>query len=109
MKEVSCKKCKFLNDQNALYCQNCGSLLKNKSLKKFIKSFNFNNVAGLGQKGVSIAPLAGMKKSPNLNDNHVKLVKKSHSLEDGTWFCPYCGNRNKTINYECSNCLKPKP
>ena len=92
----------------AKYCQNCGSFLKSKkSFKKFIESLNFGSIAGAGAKGTSIAPLAGI----DLDNKDVtsKKVKKSYSLEDGSWYCPYCGKKNKETQFLCEECLREKP
>ena len=105
-----CGKCFFENDNLAIYCQNCGSLLKKKiNLKKFLKSLNFGSIAGTGSKGVSIAPLVGMELDKKNNTNIDERVTKSHCLKDGSWFCPYCGKKNVKFDFSCSNCLKSKP
>ena len=90
-----CNKCGFDNDPNALYCQKCGSLLKNKGFKNYIKSLKLGSVAGAGAKGISIAPLAGIQLDKNTDANkNFKRVTKQYTLEDGSWYCPYCGTRN---------------
>jgi len=105
-----CTNCSFDNSNAASYCQNCGSKLKKaRSLKQFIKSINWGSVAGLGNKGVSIAPLVGMESDKYKNINSYNRVNKSHSLKDGSWYCPYCGTKNTMTNFSCINCLRTKP
>lgn len=108
-----CEKCGFDNDTLAKYCQNCGSSLKSKkSLKKFIESLDFGSIAGSGAKGTSIAPLVGIdldNKNSQSKDVMSKKVKKSYSLEDGSWYCPYCGKKNKQTIFLCEECLREKP
>lgn len=104
-----CESCKFENQEAASYCQHCGSLLKTKgNVKRFIKSLNFGSVAGSGAKGVSVAPLTGMALDKKNNQVTQAKVTQSHSLEDGSWFCPYCGQKNKRVEAICSKCLREK-
>ena len=114
MMDVICKECGFSNDPVARYCQKCGSFLTpKKSLKKFVESLNFGSVAGAGAKGTSIAPLAGIEIDNNNRQNegaNNTRVNKSYSLEDGSWYCPYCGNKNnKQAEFSCADCLREKP
>ena len=110
MKEKICEKCGFVNDVNAFYCQKCGSHLSNKSIKNFVKSLKLGSVAGGGAKGVSIAPIAGMEVDKMSGSaQSFKPVRKSYSLEDGSWYCPYCGKKNKEHDMECGDCEKTKP
>lgn len=113
MDNLSCKECNFDNDNVARYCQNCGSFLgEKKSFKNIIKSFNFGSIAGSGAKGTSIAPLAGMDIDNKNKQNEgvgKEKVSKSHSLEDGSWYCPYCGKKNKRGQYSCGECFREKP
>lgn len=52
-------------------------------------------------------------KIDNNSDNRdamVERVRKSYSLEDGSWYCPYCGNKNRKENeFLCSDCLRDRP
>lgn len=114
MSSVICKKCGFDNDTAAKYCQKCGSFLtQKKSLKKFIESLNFGSIAGAGAKGTSIAPLVGIDlDNKNRQNEGVRneRVNKSYSLEDGSWYCPYCGKKNnKQSEFFCGDCLREKP
>lgn len=106
---IKCDNCNFENDAATKYCQNCGNLLKQKKIIKIIKSFNFGSIAGMGSKGVSIAPLIGMNLDKSKNIDNFDKVKKKHSLDDGSWFCPYCGQKNKINNLFCKNCSRFKP
>ncbi|MGL5314604.1 MAG: hypothetical protein ACRC92_15240 [Peptostreptococcaceae bacterium] len=108
-----CKQCNFENDVAAIYCQKCGSFLEpQKGFKKLVKSLNFGSIAGMGAKGTSIAPLAGMdidNKSLQREGNTSERVSKSYSLEDGSWYCPYCGKKNTRGQFLCGDCLRQKP
>lgn len=111
---IICKECDFDNDTVARYCQKCGSYLKQKkNFKKFMESLNFGSVAGAGAKGVSIAPLAGMEVDKNNRedeDTRCERVRKHYSLEDGSWYCPYCGKKNnKQSEFFCGDCLRERP
>ena len=113
MSYIICKQCGFDNDLLAKYCQNCGSMLeKQNGFKEFIKSINFGSIAGMGSKGTSIAPLFGIdldKKNMQDKGETNKRVKKSYSLKDGSWYCPYCGHKNKLTQFFCVDCLREKP
>mgnify|MGYP001425818139 FL=1 len=66
----------------------------------------------MGSKGTSIAPLFGIdldKKNMQDKGETNKRVKKSYSLKDGSWYCPYCGNKNKVTQFFCVDCLREKP
>lgn len=101
-----CKKCKFANDINSSYCQNCGFPLKEK-LRDSLKNINFGNVAGAGSKGVSVAPLFAINSKSKIKK--IKIVTNKHSLADGSWFCPYCGEKNYKESSECRNCFRDRP
>lgn len=105
-----CRICSFENDDHAFYCQNCGEALKNKfSIKRYLKSLNFGSVAGGGAKGISVAPLVGMELDKLKEHKEFMPVTKSYSLEDGSWYCPYCGKRNRKMEMQCGDCLRGKP
>lgn len=104
---ILCKKCGFKNYDGTRFCQKCGVKLPRKS------PMNFSVIAGTGMKGVSIAPLAGMandmkeEKSKNtVNEESVSV--KTVPLEDGSWYCPDCGQRNDSLNLFCSGCGRYK-
>lgn len=114
MSEITCKECGFDNDDAAKYCQKCGSYLTpKKSFKKFMESLNFGNVAGAGAKGTSIAPLSGLEIDKNNRKNEYspnEKVRRRYILEDGSWYCPYCGKKNiKQSEYFCGDCLRDRP
>lgn len=53
-----CMECEFDNVDLARYCQNCGKKLnKKKGIRNVLKGADVGGLAGMGQKGVSIAPL----------------------------------------------------
>ncbi|KHS58443.1 hypothetical protein QX51_02795 [Terrisporobacter othiniensis] len=114
MSDRICKECGFDNDSVSKYCQKCGSFLtQKKSLKKFVESLNFGSIAGAGAKGTSMAPLAGIELDKNNRENECSTnerVRKSYYLEDGSWYCPYCGKKNnKQAEFFCGDCLREKP
>ena len=101
---VLCEKCSFENYDGTKFCQKCGEKLSyKKSIKKFLKNANLNGLAGMGMKGVSLAPLAG-KNTTIKKSNHVKTV----ALEDGSWYCPDCGKHNSPFTSFCSGCGRDK-
>lgn len=106
---IVCNNCNFENDKSAKYCQNCGHLLNHKNITRLLKSFDLGIISGTGSKGVSIAPLIGISLDKNKDIDNYEKVKKKHSLKDGSWFCPYCGEKNKINNLFCKNCSKFKP
>lgn len=104
---ILCRKCKFENHDGTKFCQNCGAELSYK------KSLNLKGIAGMGMKGVSAAPLAArtvegqanqLKNQSAKNKIHVKTLP----LEDGSWYCPDCGEHNKASAYFCSGCGRDK-
>ena len=54
---IECKKCGSFNLRGTKYCQKCGQYLENQSKKGFLKSLSWKNIAGIGGRGISIAPL----------------------------------------------------
>lgn len=101
---VLCKKCKFENYDGTRFCQKCGAELPSR------RSINLKGIAGMGMKGVSAAPLAARtvegqsEKLKSKSKFHVKTV----SLNDGSWYCPDCGQYNKSSAYFCSGCGRDK-
>ncbi len=105
-----CSNCNFENDTAALYCQKCGAKLPVKQLKKFLNSLEFGSIAGAGQKGTSIAPLVGMTIDKNNSaSTSTAIVRTRYTLEDGMWYCPYCGKKNRQTDIQCLACNKPRP
>ncbi len=111
MNNKLCENCNYENDQVSSYCQKCGNPLKKNNLKSFLNSLEFGSIAGTGQKGVSSAPLAGMHldKENRKSTKSFSVVKNHYLLEDGSWYCPYCGQHNKQIDFHCYSCFKPRP
>lgn len=105
---VLCRKCNFQNYDGTKFCQKCGEKLPCKSF------LNLNGIAGMGMKGVSIAPLGAksvqnqakeeFKDTGAKNSVHVKTVP----LEDGSWYCPDCGEYNSSFALFCSGCGRDK-
>lgn len=97
-----CTKCNFKNPQGSIYCQHCGNKLKKKAF--FSTDANQSKkifFAGMGNKGSSIAPLGGMAIQNQAKQFSDYKQKKSFPkikiipLEDGSWYCPLCGDKNK--------------
>ncbi len=111
MDSNNCKNCSFDNDTNAIFCQNCGQkLASKKTVKDLVKDLKLGSLAGLGSKGVSVAPIVGIDMdSKNTSKKDIPLVKKRHILEDGSWYCPYCGMKNKKQNSYCNDCAMDRP
>lgn len=107
-----CKYCGFQNFDGTRYCQKCGKKIIRKGLRAFFRGADFSNLAGMGARGVSIAPLGkmavdnlskqwGNKKNPS---GCVKVVP----LEDGSWYCPDCGFHNARHALYCGDCGRYK-
>lgn len=110
--ELICKKCKFYNSKGTRYCQNCGNPLK-KSFQGFLESLNLSGLAGIGLKDSSIAPLitedflrktSGSQSYSVNGHDKIPVIQK----EDGSWFCPDCGEKNKKNAICCKNCGRSK-
>nr|WP_302598952.1 zinc ribbon domain-containing protein [uncultured Cellulosilyticum sp.] len=101
-----CSKCNFNNQDPARYCQHCGALLETKrSLMDRIRNRKFRSE----DKNVSAIPVTGLEFVKNQDRNTRSKVTQGHSLEDGSWFCPYCGQKNKVYQFTCSSCLEERP
>ncbi len=103
---TTCKKCNASNMPGTKYCQRCGS-----KLKETAKLFDWKNtkfLAGAGNKGPSIAPLAMMSVANGTKDlgpvTTVKNLVKVNPLEDGRWYCPDCGELNAKHSFVCKGC-----
>lgn len=109
----NCSACQFQNPELSIYCQHCGKKLKKKLFGNRMKaSSNPIHLAGMGQKGSSMAPLGGMAiEGQTKQFSDYKYSKtfpkiKVSPLPDGTWFCPLCGDKNKGVL--CRGCGFPK-
>lgn len=104
---MECNICGMENLDGTHYCQGCGCKLKKKTFGGFpwksAKAFT-----GLGHKGSSIAPLGAMaieNQSKELGKVTVhKTLVKVCPREDGTWYCPDCGELNGQYKNFCKNC-----
>jgi len=101
---ILCKKCNFENYDGTRFCQKCGAELTSKRL------FDLKGIAGLGMKGVSAAPLAARTIEGQSKEfkNKSKVYVKTQPLNDGSWYCPDCGQYNKVSSYFCSGCGRDK-
>lgn len=102
---MKCKNCSFENIIGTNYCQNCGAKLKKKH---FFQFSNTKYIAGMGHKGSSIAPLGVMSIENQTKDlgEHVlqKHLVKVCPRNDGSWFCPDCGELNPKYSQFCKRC-----
>lgn len=108
---IECKACGYFNLPDTRYCQKCGQYLESKRKKSFFHNLRWGNVAGLGSKGISIAPL-----TLTLMENNHTFTEKSESknksnsivipFEDGSWYCPDCGHYNQKYSFLCADCGK---
>ena len=102
-----CKQCGLKNEENVRYCQKCGAKLECR-VRLFQKE-NFKLWGGFNMKGISIAPLAcmGIKNEAERELGKVsKIPKLAHvkPREDGSWFCPDCGDLNARFTKKCKGC-----
>ncbi|MEA5011873.1 MAG: zinc ribbon domain-containing protein [Angelakisella sp.] len=104
-----CEKCNANNQESANFCYNCGSGLKKKT--SIFSRNHIKYVSGLGHKGVSLAPLAEMaiENAPFMIDHpEPEPCAKVITKEDGSWFCPCCGELNSKTALFCKGCSKDK-
>ena len=103
---MKCKECDTENLDGTKYCCNCGAKLK---LKMGKASWGGSKpLAGVGQKGSSLAPLGAMaikRQSAELGKvtTHTTLIKVVPK-EDSTWYCPDCGELNPKFSTFCKGC-----
>lgn len=112
-----CGNCLTENEVNVRYCQGCGTYIKSKfSLKDIFRdSQTITKIAGMGAKGVSLAPLGiitaenqGKEAFGQAGAKIVRTNAKVIPLADGSWFCPDCGYHNQSQSQSCINCEKYK-
>lgn len=110
-----CPNCHTKNEENVRYCQGCGTYLKSKFSWKAIfgDSQTITKIAGMGAKGVSLAPLGtiaaenqGKEAFGQADAKVVRTNAKVIPLADGSWFCPDCGYYNNSQSQFCVNCEK---
>lgn len=108
---MRCIHCRTENVEGTTYCQNCGAKMAVKvSLRESLRLWgNKKAFAGMGIRGTSIAPLAAMsiEKSGEWLENQKKKGKKLvpvRPLEDGSWYCPDCGELNQKHTTFCKGC-----
>lgn len=102
-----CRECNFENGENVMYCQNCGTKLMVK--KALFQKENAKLWAGFNMKGNSIAPLAcmGIENQAERELGKVSTIPKLARVqprEDGSWFCPDCGELNIAYSKNCKGC-----
>lgn len=107
---AKCGKCSFENLEHTAYCQRCGTKLRQKkTLGRLLKSLDLKDIAGAGAKGVSAAPMAGrviedQAKEVSVPGGMPAKKAKVLPLDDGSWFCPDCGEHNRTGTAFCKGC-----
>lgn len=107
MGELICKSCNYENPEQSKYCQHCGTTLTKKH--RFSLGNESRTIAGTGTRGISIAPLGGLAVEKQAAEMATEQIKKKFPrivvkpLEDGTWYCPLCGDKNKRQNI-CKGC-----
>lgn len=103
---MKCKYCEFENLDGTNYCQRCGKkLTRSLGHSKWKKQ---KYLAGNGTRGSSLAPLGGIaieNQAKSLGGilTHKHLVKVS-PLENGSWYCPDCGELNAKYSRFCKGC-----
>ena len=97
---MKCGKCSFSNAQGSRYCQQCGTRLfvrKGKIVREH--DSETRTIEGVRAQGVAVTPLA--KRHRNTSGGIIpRITIIPH--EDGTWFCPLCGDKNSEES--CKNC-----
>lgn len=113
--KIKCEKCGFHNLEHTAYFQRCGARLRQKrTLGRLLKSLDLKDIAGAGTKGVSAAPMAGRVIEDQAKAVFVsggaraKKKAKVLPLDDGSWFCPDCGEHNRIGAAVCKGCGRNK-
>lgn len=100
-----CTECEFNNTESAKYCQCCGKkLARKKSIRNTFKGADIGSLAGMGQKGVSLAPLlsdTAQGKQENVPLQRKVVLKKTNM---DRFYCTYCGAENRKGSYTCNDC-----
>lgn len=93
---IKCRACGQENCRDTRYCQKCGGELP----AKFTYKLGF--LAGNGLKEASVAPIMTSDFcSPTVRARRKVPV---FPLEDGSWFCPDCGDKNLKAAVFCRGC-----
>ncbi len=103
---MKCKHCGLENTEGSSFCQGCGAALNPK--KRGIKAENLKFIAGTGLKSTSLAPLIAMNIERDAAQYEKKPVRKVSikivPREDGSWYCPDCGQHNAKDCHVCKGC-----
>lgn len=103
-----CKTCSKENYDGASYCQFCGSKLPKKPIISIGKRNTASSLAGTGTRGSSLAPLGMMSIENSAKElGEVTVVSnliKIQPLQDGSWYCPDCGELNHSFTFSCKGC-----
>ena len=100
-----CQKCGFENYPHTKYCQKCGSSIVTLTKDKFFHFF-LGGIARICNPSYTIAPLIGLQLD---NTNQISNSPSYKNvpvvpLEDGSWYCPDCGEHNNKNRYICYGC-----
>ena len=97
---MKCGKCSFSNLAGSRYCQHCGTRLYVRRGKITREQVNeTRTIEGVRAHVVSATPLA--KRYRNTSGSIMPRIPITPQ-EDGTWFCPLCGDENTM--FECNSC-----
>lgn len=99
-----CSRCSFENYSEANYCQKCGKYIKGRRIS--LCHVFAGGLAKFANSGYVMAPLIGLQidssKKSNLKKSNIPIIP----LEDGSWYCPDCGEHNKKNQFICRGCGK---
>ncbi|WP_455717811.1 hypothetical protein [Anaerosporobacter sp.] len=97
---MKCSKCSFNNPVGSKYCQHCGTRLHVQAGKVARVNGSENRTKdGVRSQGVTVIPLA--KKHRDISGKIMPQISITPH-EDGTWFCPLCGDKNAELI--CKSC-----
>nr|WP_294493047.1 hypothetical protein [uncultured Anaerosporobacter sp.] len=97
---MKCGKCSFVNSEGSRYCQHCGTRLfvsRGKIGREHVNETR--TIEGVRAHGVVVTPLA--KRNVNTSGRIMPQITIIPH-EDGTWFCPLCGDKNTELS--CKSC-----
>lgn len=104
---IICKNCGVENLDGTRFCQGCGRPLI--PARHLFKNGNFKFLAGAGTKGSSIAPLVALSTERQAKELGGVLPRRKHMvkvvpLQNGSWYCPDCGQLNLPHALFCNSC-----
>lgn len=97
---MKCSKCSFNNPVGSKYCQHCGTRLHVRVGKVARVNTSDNRmINGVRSQEVAVIPLT--KKDRDISGKIIPRISIT-PREDGTWFCPLCGDKN--TGFSCKSC-----